>query len=106
MGNCLDWPLRAVRLFFTPCLSQCEMGQAGYLGPYQESIVSMTQNCVLVSNILGQTCVFLSTGMAKCRQTVRKSGQTHFLKSLSISSLFISVKLTWTQLLLLPNKLQ
>ncbi|XP_050931225.1 calcium-binding protein 1a isoform X1 [Lates calcarifer] len=53
-------------------LSCEEMGQAGYLGPYQESIVSMTQNCVLVSNILGQTCVFLSTGMAKCRQTDRE----------------------------------
>uniref|UniRef100_A0A3Q0SMC2 Calcium binding protein 1a n=1 Tax=Amphilophus citrinellus TaxID=61819 RepID=A0A3Q0SMC2_AMPCI len=31
----------------------------------------MTQNCVLVSNILGQTCVFLSKGMAKCRQAVQ-----------------------------------
>ncbi|KAF3696082.1 Calcium-binding protein 1 [Channa argus] len=50
----------------------CEvMGQAGYLGPYQDSIVSMTQNCALMSNILGQTCVFLSKGMAKCRQTVQ-----------------------------------
>uniref|UniRef100_A0A3P8SBE6 Calcium binding protein 1a n=1 Tax=Amphiprion percula TaxID=161767 RepID=A0A3P8SBE6_AMPPE len=39
----------------------------------------MTQNCVLVSNILGQTCVFLSKSMENCRQTVRKSGQTPFL---------------------------
>ncbi|XP_026199234.1 calcium-binding protein 1a isoform X1 [Anabas testudineus] len=53
-------------------LSLEEMGQAGYLGPYQDSIVSMTQNCVLMSNILGQTCVFLSKGMAKCRQTDRE----------------------------------
>ncbi|XP_035020891.1 calcium-binding protein 1a isoform X1 [Hippoglossus stenolepis] len=49
-----------------------EMGHAGYRQPYQESIVSMTQNCVLVSNILGQTCVFLSNGVAKCRQTDRE----------------------------------
>lgn len=56
-------------------LSCEEMGQSGYLGSYQDSIVSVTQNCVLVSNILGQSCVFLSKGMAKCRQAVRKSGQ-------------------------------
>lgn len=71
-------------------LSFEEMGQAGYLGPYQDSIVSMTQNCVLVSNILGQTCVFLSKGMAECRQTVRKSGQTYFL-----SILFLFIFSTW-----------
>uniref|UniRef100_A0A8C2Z5A2 Uncharacterized protein n=1 Tax=Cyclopterus lumpus TaxID=8103 RepID=A0A8C2Z5A2_CYCLU len=55
MGNCLDWPLRTVGLF----------------SPYQESIVSMTQNCALVSNIRFETCVFLSKGMATCRQAVR-----------------------------------
>uniref|UniRef100_A0A8D0D931 Secreted protein n=1 Tax=Sander lucioperca TaxID=283035 RepID=A0A8D0D931_SANLU len=75
MGNCLHWPLRTVGLFsvwgtITPYLSQIEMGQTGYLGPYQESIVSMTQNCVLMSNIRLQTCVFLSKGMATCRQAV------------------------------------
>ncbi|XP_023199957.1 calcium-binding protein 1 isoform X1 [Xiphophorus maculatus] len=48
----------------------CE--ESGYLGPYQDSIVSVTQNCVLVSNILGQTCVFLGKGMAKCRQADRE----------------------------------
>ncbi|XP_067377508.1 calcium-binding protein 1a isoform X2 [Channa argus] len=76
MGNCLDWPLRTMlqdaerRL---RAVLSCEvMGQAGYLGPYQDSIVSMTQNCALMSNILGQTCVFLSKGMAKCRQTDRE----------------------------------
>ncbi|XP_069562761.1 calcium-binding protein 1a isoform X1 [Brachyistius frenatus] len=53
-------------------LSCQEMGQSGYLGPYQDSIVSMTQNCVLVSNILGQTCVFLSKGVAQCRQADRE----------------------------------
>ncbi|KAM4577708.1 calcium-binding protein 1a isoform 1-T1 [Odontesthes bonariensis] len=53
-------------------LSCEEIGHTGYLGPYQDSIVSMTQNCVLVSNLLGQTCVFLSNGMAKCRQTDRE----------------------------------
>lgn len=60
-------------------LSCAEIAQSGYLGPYQDSIVSMTQNCVLVSNLLGQTCVFLSKGMAKCMQAVRKSEQTRFL---------------------------
>ena len=69
---------------FRGVLSCEEMGQAGYLGPYQEtivqeSIVSMTQSCVLVSNIRLHTCVFLSKGMATCRQAVRKSGQTSFL---------------------------
>lgn len=54
----------------------CE--ESGYVGPYQDSIVSVTQNCVLVSNILGQTCVFLGKGMAKCRQAVRKSCKTYF----------------------------
>ncbi|XP_033474642.1 calcium-binding protein 1a isoform X1 [Epinephelus lanceolatus] len=49
-----------------------EMGQAGYLGPYQESIVSMTQNCILVRNARLQTCVFLSKGMAECRQADRE----------------------------------
>ncbi|XP_023199958.1 calcium-binding protein 1 isoform X3 [Xiphophorus maculatus] len=73
MGNCLVWPLRAMfqdaerrlRLVLS-----CE--ESGYLGPYQDSIVSVTQNCVLVSNILGQTCVFLGKGMAKCRQADRE----------------------------------
>ncbi|XP_040012286.1 calcium-binding protein 1a isoform X3 [Xiphias gladius] len=76
MGNCLAWPLRTMfqdaERRLRGVLSSEEMGQAGYLGPYQESIVSMTQNCVLVSNILGQTCVFLSKGMAKCRQADRE----------------------------------
>ncbi|XP_047447681.1 calcium-binding protein 1a isoform X1 [Mugil cephalus] len=49
-----------------------EMVPAGYLRPYQDSIVSMTQNCVLVSNIMGQTCVFLSKGVAECRQADRE----------------------------------
>uniref|UniRef100_H2MI59 Calcium binding protein 1a n=2 Tax=Oryzias TaxID=8089 RepID=H2MI59_ORYLA len=53
-------------------LSCAEIAQSGYLGPYQDSIVSMTQNCVLVSNLLGQTCVFLSKGMAKCMQADRE----------------------------------
>ncbi|XP_076587726.1 calcium-binding protein 1a isoform X2 [Chaetodon auriga] len=57
---------------FRGVLSCEEVGQAGYLGPYQESIVSMTQNCVLVSSILGQTSVFLSKGMASCRQADRE----------------------------------
>ncbi|XP_047237229.1 calcium-binding protein 1a isoform X2 [Girardinichthys multiradiatus] len=48
----------------------CE--ESGYLGPYQDSIVSVSQNCVLVSNILGQTRVFLGKGMAKCRQADRE----------------------------------
>uniref|UniRef100_A0A669EC46 Uncharacterized protein n=1 Tax=Oreochromis niloticus TaxID=8128 RepID=A0A669EC46_ORENI len=82
MGNCLDWPLRTVSpccctlpfsaSFIALVLATVEMGQSGYLGSYQDSIVSVTQNCVLVSNILGQSCVFLSRGMAKCRQAVRK----------------------------------
>ncbi|XP_013871038.1 calcium-binding protein 1a isoform X2 [Austrofundulus limnaeus] len=76
MGNCLDWPLRAmlqdVERRLRLVLSCEEIGQSGYLGPYQDSIVSMTQNCVLVSNILGQTCVFLSKGMAKSRQADRE----------------------------------
>ncbi|KAF7199760.1 transcript variant X2 [Nothobranchius furzeri] len=50
-------------------LSCEEIVQSGYLGPYQDSIVSMTQNCVVVSSILGQTCVFKE--MEKGRQTVR-----------------------------------
>uniref|UniRef100_A0A3Q0SD70 Calcium binding protein 1a n=1 Tax=Amphilophus citrinellus TaxID=61819 RepID=A0A3Q0SD70_AMPCI len=48
----------------------------------------MTQNCVLVSNILGQTCVFLSKGMAKCRQAVRKSGQKFSLLTLPLRDAF------------------
>lgn len=60
-------------------LSCEESGQSGYLEPYQDSVVSMTQNCVVVGNILGRTCVFLSKGMAKSRQAVRKSQQTRFL---------------------------
>lgn len=60
-------------------LSSEDMGQAGYLGPYQHSNVSMRQNYIAMSNILGQTCVFLSKGMARRRQAVRKSAQTsHF----------------------------
>ncbi|XP_034397544.1 calcium-binding protein 1a isoform X1 [Cyclopterus lumpus] len=57
---------------FRGVLSCEEMGQAGYLEPYQESIVSMTQNCALVSNIRFETCVFLSKGMATCRQADRE----------------------------------
>ncbi|KAK9522411.1 hypothetical protein VZT92_018878 [Zoarces viviparus] len=57
---------------FRGVMSCEEMGQAGYLDPYQESIVSVTQNCVLVSNVRLQTCVFLSKGMATCRQTDRE----------------------------------
>ncbi|XP_035808063.1 calcium-binding protein 1a isoform X4 [Amphiprion ocellaris] len=73
MGNCLDWPLRTdAERRFRGVLSCEEMVQTGYLGPYQDPIVSMTQNCVLVSNILGQTCVFLSKGMENCRQTDRE----------------------------------
>ncbi|XP_067459837.1 calcium-binding protein 1a isoform X2 [Thunnus thynnus] len=76
MGNCLDSPVRTMlqdaERTFRGVLSCEEMGQAGYLGPYQESIVSMTQNYVLMSNILGQTCVFLSKGVAQCRQTDRE----------------------------------
>ncbi|KAJ4941696.1 hypothetical protein JOQ06_011572 [Pogonophryne albipinna] len=53
-------------------LSCEDMGQAVFLGPYQESIVSMTQNCVLVSNIRLQTFVFLSKGVATCRQPDRE----------------------------------
>uniref|UniRef100_A0A3P9Q853 Uncharacterized protein n=1 Tax=Poecilia reticulata TaxID=8081 RepID=A0A3P9Q853_POERE len=87
MGNCLVWPLRAVRLMLQDAerrlrlVLSCE--ESGYLGPYQDSIVSVTQNCVLVSNILGQTSVFLGKGMAKCRQAVRKSLKTrlHLLSS-------------------------
>lgn len=89
---------------FRGVLSCEEMGQAGYLGPYQESIVSMTQNCVLVSNIRLQTCVFLSKGMATCRQAVRKSAQTSYL--LPYLSVFTSaLYLTWKVFLSLPNKL-
>ncbi|XP_051279099.1 calcium-binding protein 1a isoform X1 [Dicentrarchus labrax] len=57
---------------FRGVLSCEQMGPAGYLGPYRDSIVSVTQNYVLVSNILGQTCVFLSKGMATCRQADRE----------------------------------
>ncbi|KAM7416339.1 hypothetical protein PAMA_018418 [Pampus argenteus] len=56
---------------FRGVLSCEEMSQAGYLEPYQESIVSMTQNCLLMSNIHGQTCVFLSKDVAECRQSVQ-----------------------------------
>ncbi len=66
---------------FRGVLSCEEMGHAGFLVPCQEPIVSMTHNCVLVSNILGQTCVFLSNGLATGRQAVRKSGQTSILSS-------------------------
>ncbi|XP_039476377.1 calcium-binding protein 1a isoform X1 [Oreochromis aureus] len=67
-GQMLQDAERRVRVV----LSCEEMGQSGYLGSYQDSIVSVTQNCVLVSNILGQSCVFLSRGMAKCRQADRE----------------------------------
>uniref|UniRef100_A0A3P8N751 EF-hand domain-containing protein n=3 Tax=Haplochromini TaxID=319058 RepID=A0A3P8N751_ASTCA len=67
-GQMLQDAERRVRVV----LSCEEMGQSGYLGSYQDSIVSVTQNCVLVSNILGQSCVFLSKGMAKCRQADRE----------------------------------
>ncbi|KAF3851007.1 hypothetical protein F7725_012779 [Dissostichus mawsoni] len=56
---------------FRGVLSCEDMGQAVFLGPYQDSIVSMTQNCVLVSNIRLQTFVFLSKGVATCRQPVQ-----------------------------------
>ncbi|KAI4820240.1 hypothetical protein KUCAC02_028224 [Chaenocephalus aceratus] len=76
MGNCLDWPLRTMlqdaERRFRGVLSCEDMGQAVFLGPYQESIVSMTQNCVLVSNIRLQTFVFLSKGVATCRQPDRE----------------------------------
>ncbi|XP_059194185.1 calcium-binding protein 1a isoform X3 [Centropristis striata] len=76
MGNCVDWPMRTMlqdaERRFRGVVSCEEMGQAGYLGPYQESIVSMTQNCVLVSNIRLQTCVFLSKGVAACMQADRE----------------------------------
>ena len=78
---------------FRGVLSCEEIGQTGYLGPYQESIVSMTQNYVLVSNILGQTCVFLSRGVAQCRLAVRKSGHTQ--TSANIYLLLTLLKLTW-----------
>lgn len=78
---------------FTGVLSCEEMAQAGYLGPYQESIVSMTRSCVLVSNILGQTCVYLSKGMA--RQDVRKSGHPFLCTSeLPLSVLFYHIFLS------------
>ncbi|XP_071374892.1 calcium-binding protein 1a isoform X2 [Centroberyx affinis] len=80
MGNCLESPLRNpsgkmlrdAERGFRGVLSCEERGQAGGLGPYQESLVSMTQNCALMSNILGQTCIFLSKGMAKSRQADRE----------------------------------
>lgn len=66
-----------------------EMSPNGYLGPCQESIVSMTQNCVLVSNILGPTCVFLSKSMAECRLAVRKSGHTQTFHCLACIFFFL-----------------
>jgi len=85
---------------FRGVLSCEDMGQAVFLGPYQESIVSMTQNCVLVSNIRLQTFVFLSKGVATCRQPVRKSRQTFFNLSVCTSALY----LTWI-LSLMPQQL-
>nr|XP_054587281.1 calcium-binding protein 1a isoform X2 [Nothobranchius furzeri] len=65
-GKMLQDAERRLRLV----LSCEEIVQSGYLGPYQDSIVSMTQNCVVVSSILGQTCVFKE--MEKGRQTDRE----------------------------------
>nr|XP_046242612.1 calcium-binding protein 1a isoform X3 [Scatophagus argus] len=58
MGNCLDWPVTTM-LRDAERRLRGQTGQAGY--PYQGS---MAQNCALVSNILGQTCVFPSKGKA------------------------------------------
>lgn len=65
-------------------LSYEERGQAGGLGPYQESLVSLTQHCGLMCNILGPSCNFLRNSLVNSRQTVRKSGHTQTLPFLSI----------------------
>ncbi|KAM9858271.1 calcium-binding protein 1a isoform 2-T2 [Aulostomus maculatus] len=73
MGNCLDSPLRRdADRRLRGVLSCEEMGQTGYLRPYQDSIVSITQNCVFMGNILEQNCGLLSKGVAKCRHDDRE----------------------------------
>uniref|UniRef100_A0A3Q2DXN1 Uncharacterized protein n=1 Tax=Cyprinodon variegatus TaxID=28743 RepID=A0A3Q2DXN1_CYPVA len=76
MGNCLDWPLRTVRDLGLLQIDKLSVSGLRYVEPFRDSVVSVTQNCIVVSNVLGRNYVFLGKGMAKCRQAVRKFCKT------------------------------